>query len=493
MMDRLRRTDWLAAVLYPLAVVLMEACWVAPWLAWVGGWGAFGEARPALGLGSVAATLALSLLLTRLFLRSQWSLRRVQAVTIGSGLIVILLVLGLEYRDGYTFLSGGWFAYFGRLLADTLDRPSTAAPAILALLYLWWRGITLGQATASFRSIYRAFLFGLAALVALLVLWRLGGASSRPGPGTGFYVMGFFFFGLLAIAVSHLYVMRRSMPREEAVLTSPRRWLPVMLGVIGGMVLVGFAVAGILSPEVFGTIGRGASAVFSLFGTALDYILIPFSYLFAAIFWLLRVIVGWLRREPFQPPGEPDEGGFPEMTPPTLQDLPPWLAALLQWLLIAALVAVVVIILARAVSRWRGRAERDEIEEENESLFTWRGLGDDLAQLLRAMGQRFQRKPQTGPAAYFDDDSRRLDVREIYRRLMREADLSGLPRRRPETPAEYARRLGRMVPESTAPLSGITEMYTNMRYGENAMTEEKIDGANALWRALREVLRRLRA
>lgn len=491
MTDSPCRIDWLAAALYPLAVVLMEACWVTPWLAWVGGWGSFREPRPALGFISVTVTLAFSLLLTRLLLRGQWPLRRVQAATIGAGLVVILLVLGLEYRDGYTFLNGDWFAYLGRLLADTLKQPSTAAPAILALLYLWWRGITLGQATANFRSIYRAFLFGLAAIVALLALWRLGGASAGPGPGVGFYVMGFFFFGLLAIAVNHLYVMRRSMPREEAALTSPRRWLPVMLGVIGGMVLLGFLAAGVLSPELFATVGRGASAFFDFIGTVLNYILLPFSFLFEAIFWLLRLIAAWLRQEPLQPPEGPNEGGFPEMTPATLRDLPAWLAASLQWLLIALLAAVVVFVLARAISRWRDRAERDEIEEVNESLFTWRGLGDDLRQMLKAMGDRFKRRPQPAPAAYIDDDSRRLDVREVYRRLLREADLAGLPRRRPETPAEYARRLRKMVPEGDPPVSVLTDLYSRVRYGETAVAEEQIDGANTLWKALREVLRKL--
>jgi hypothetical protein len=489
-MERVRKTDWMATVFYPLVVILMEACWVAPWLAWVGNWSLFREPRPVLGLVSVAATLALSLLLTRLLLRRPWPLPIVQAFIIGGGLVVILLVLGIEYRAGYPFLSGEWFAYFGRQLAAVLSRSNTAVPAVIALLYLWWRGILLGRATAALRNVYGSFLLGLAALIVLLVFWRASGAAG-PGAGTGYYVLAFFFFGLLAIATNHLYLMRRAMPREEAALTSVRRWLPVMLGVIAGMVLVGFGVASIFSPELFDAIGRGASVFFNFLGNAITYILVPFNYVFEAILWVLRFIVNLLRGSPLQPGASGNQSlpQFPEVTP---RELPAILTTVLTWLLVAALAAVVVFILAKAVSRWRGRGEREEIEEVHESLFSWRGLGDDLAQLLKSMGDRFRRTPRPRPASYTDDDTRRLDLREIYRRLLREAALSGLPRRRQETPAEYARRLVRLAPEGTAPVHDLTDLYATVRYGETSLPEEQVDGANALWRALRGVLRALR-
>jgi hypothetical protein len=35
--------DWLATVIYPLAVVLMEVFWVYPWLVWLGTWPMFAE------------------------------------------------------------------------------------------------------------------------------------------------------------------------------------------------------------------------------------------------------------------------------------------------------------------------------------------------------------------------------------------------------------------------------------------------------------------
>ena len=104
MINRLRHTDWLAVGFYPLAVVLMEAFWVSPWLAWLGGWPVFPAPRPVLGLGPVVFTLAVSLLVTRVVTRQKWPVRLAQAAIIGAGLVAILLVLGLEYRAGYAFL-----------------------------------------------------------------------------------------------------------------------------------------------------------------------------------------------------------------------------------------------------------------------------------------------------------------------------------------------------------------------------------------------------
>ena len=73
------------------------------------------------------------------------------------------------------------------------------------------------------------------------------------------------------------------MPSEEAKLTSVWRWLPIMLGVVGGMILVGFGVASTLSPDFFNAIGRGAEAVFGFLGTVFSYIIWPFVYLFEGI------------------------------------------------------------------------------------------------------------------------------------------------------------------------------------------------------------------
>jgi hypothetical protein len=485
--------DWLAKVFYPLAVVLMEAFWVYPWLAWVGSWPAFHGGRPVLSLASVVITLVVSLLVTRQALKQAWGLWRVRAVIIGGGLVFILIVLGVDYRADYVFLSGGWLEYVGRTLGATLSSPGTIVVAIPALVYLWWRGIILGQTTSYFRDIYRTFLLGMVALVVLIILWQISSATERftaLGADIGLYVMAFFFFGLTAIAVSHIYIMRSSMPKEEAALTSVWRWLPIMLGVIGGMVLVGFGLASIFSPDIFRSIARALSAIGGFFGKILGYILTPIFFIIEWLIRFLKYLLSLLQGEPAPTdnitPGGPGQL-FPEVTP---ANIPPWLQDAIKWFVVALVVGLVLFILAKAVSRIRQRRARDEIEEIHESLFSWKGLMNDLKELLK---MPFRKKEELVREYHFDENAiGEMDIREIYRHVMWEGKRSGIPRRQHETAREYASHLEREVPDSTVPMDDITRVYESVRYGEMKVPEERVKSANNWWQKLRGLIRKLR-
>ncbi len=485
--------DWLATVFYPLAVVLMEVFWVYPWLVWLGSWPMYAETRPVLNLASVIITLALSLLVTRLALKQEWSLSRIRLVIIGGGLVVILFVLGADYNAGYGFLSAGWFAHTGQALGTTFSHPHTIVLAIPALLYLWWRGITLGQTTSNFRDVYRSFLLGMVALIFLIIFWQISASSGRfTGPGTeiGWYVMAFFFFGLIAIALYHLYVMRGSMPKEEARLTSVWRWVPIMLGVIGGMVLIGFGIASIFSPDLYASIGHGFSDIGGFLGKILSYILIPIVFVFE---WLMRIfmyLINLLRsNQALTANSTANQSG--QLWPETVvKQLPTWATETIKWFVVALIIGLVLFILMKAVSRIRDRRLRNEIEEIHESLWSWKGLRDDMKELLKSL---FKRKEGPVKVYHFDENVKdEMDVREIYRQLQWEGGRSGIPRRRHETASEYTSHLGRELPDSHAPLDDITRMYENVRYGENTIPPEHVRKANGLWLTIKGMLRKLR-
>ena len=496
MTNRFKTLDWLADVIYPLVLILMETFWVYPWLVWLGSFPVFSQPRPVLSLAAVFLALAAATLAVRLFLRQKWPVTQAQAAIIGSGLVVILLVLGSEYGAGYGFPGGRWFAYAGQAFANILTRPDTIVIALPALLYLWWRGIVLGQTAFNFKNIYRSFLIGIVALIVLIIIWQISSSNqgfAKPGPGIGLNVIAVFFFGLLAIAISHLYTMRGSMPREEAALTSVWRWLPIMLTVIGGMVIFVFAIAGIFSPGFFTIVGHIFGVVIHYFSKIFDYVLIPFNYIFEAIIWVLRWLIARIPRGEPLSQNSTDNMAFKDIfSKTTPAELPAALILALKWLVLAAIIAAVIFILAKAVSRWRARHAEEEIEEIHESLFSWRGLGDDLRELFGMMGKKFQRKQPPLSPGYSDDDESRLDVREAYRRMLYEASRSGLKRGRHETPAEYSGRLGNIVQESHEPLAQLTDMYVGVRYGEIKAKEKQVDSANSLWRILRRLFRGLR-
>jgi large-conductance mechanosensitive channel len=491
--ETFKNLDWLAVVFYPLTVILMEAFWVSPYLNWIGVWPLFNEARPVLSLVSVIIIIVVSLVITRTFNRQQWSLWKIQLVVIGSGLITMLLVLAVEYNDGYTFLSAGWFSHIGQLLGNTFDHASTVVAAIPAIIYLWWRGIGLGQSTSYFRDIYRSFLLGVVALVVLIIFWQISSVSGsipKPGADIGVNVIVFFFFGLLAIAISHLYNMRRAMPKEEAGLTSVWRWLPVMLGVIGVMILIGFGVASLFSPEFIDTIGSGAQSVFGFLSKILEYIMWPIVYIATGLIYVFKWLLGLLAQD------QPDQTATSaNMTSPYDQkngvtELSPLVTSIIRWTALAIIIAVVIFFLARAISRYRARHAQEDFDEVRESLFSWRGLRDDLKEFFSSFGRR--RKPAKAPAYNFKEDAGQLDIREIYRHMQWEAGRSGIARRRHETAVEYAQRIEDIVPDSTRPLGNLTNMYENVRYGEEMASVDKETKANSLWQNLKVMIRKLR-
>ncbi len=488
---RLKNFDWLAVVFYPLAVILMESFWVAPWLNWVGVWPLFSETRPILSLASVVIIIVVSLVITRIFTTKQWSLLKIRFIIIGGGLLTMLLVLAVEYNDGYTFLSGGWFAHIGQVLGNTFSHAGTVSVAIPAIVYLWWRGIMLGQSTSYFKDIYRSFLIGMFALIALIIFWQISTSSGRiPDPGSGIVidVICFFFFGLLAIAVSHLYTMRQTMPKEEAKLTSMWRWVPIMIGVIGVMIIIGFGVASAMSPEFIDAVGHGANVVFGFLAKMFEYIAYPIIYLGQGLVWLLYWFIGLLsgsQQEQGAVSGNLTSQLFPETG--TIE-ISPTVTSIIKWTVFAIIIALVIFFLARAISRYRARHDKEEYEEVRESLFSWRGLRDDLKEFFRSMRRR---RPPKVPAYQFEETGR-LDVREIYRHMQWEAKNSGLPRHRHETTEEYADRIEHIMPDSIKPLNSLTDIYENVRYGEKAASAEKEDKANSIWKTLKAMIRKLR-
>ena len=498
-----KNQDWLAAVFYPLSVVLMEAFWVSPWLNWIGTWPLWNESRPILSLLSVVVLLAASLLLTRYAARFKLRMALVQLIIIGAGVLAMLLVLAVEYRDGYAYLSPSWFSHFFSTIGNVFHSPSTLVAGLPVIIYLWWRGIMLGNSTSYFKDIYRSFIIGMVFLVLLLIIWQTGakaGDLSSPTSGLGLNVIAFFFFGLLSIAICQLYMMRSTMPKEDAALTSVWRWMPIMLGVIGVMVLIGFGLASIFTPDLFNTLGKGFSTIGSFLGKALEIILTPVIYIIGGAVWLFQWLLKLLgTNQPLVSQNGTTDNvtGFAGAT---AVDTPLWLTTMLKWLAVAVIVGLVIFFLARAISRSRVRRAQEAMDEVNESLFSWKGLKDDLKELMGMMGNRFKRKPQEARGPAFDPDAvGRMDIREIFRHLQWEGRNSGITRDLHETAAEYTHRLERAVPDSVESIKnvkdsidGIRDMYEEVRYGEAALPEPKVDKANGLWQNVKAMIRKLR-
>ncbi|MFH1016173.1 MAG: hypothetical protein V1771_04160, partial [Chloroflexota bacterium] len=199
--QRLANLRWVAVIIFPLMVALMEAFWVYPWFLWLGKLPAFITPRPLLSLASVIFLLSISLFVSRFFLSRRWRLGWVRLGIVASGLVTILAIVRTEYDTGAKLLSGEWFVYTARIFLDSFTHPDTLVFAPIVGVYLWWRGITWGRSNLHFEDIYRSFLAGIIALILFIFVWQAS-YPEEPTSMVWLHVAGFFFFSLTALAMS---------------------------------------------------------------------------------------------------------------------------------------------------------------------------------------------------------------------------------------------------------------------------------------------------
>jgi hypothetical protein len=169
---------------------------------------------------------------------------------------------------------------------------------------------------------------------------------------------------------------------------------------------------------------------------------------------------------------------------------------IIKFVTLAIVVGVVVFLIIKAINRRKASQVDDDLEEENESLWSWKGFKADVVVFINMLLQRFRRKPKPvveDPGIHWEpeeDVQRRLSIREIYQHLLWQGSRLHVPREDFETPSEYARRLGHALPIIQEPLDEITGMYLDVRYGDREAEENKTDAANSFWQTFLNAFKR---
>jgi hypothetical protein len=496
--QRIININWVASILLPLMVILMEVFWVYAWLVWLGKWQAFDWQRTPLSLISLLFIIGTSIIITK-YHPSQRPV--VLWIKLSILLVIIFIVIRLEYGAGFSLLSGQWFKYAAQLFIYSFSHPHPIIVALIASVYLCWRGIRLGNSPLLYDDIYRTFFIGIIALVLLIIVCAvtmgLGSLESLIS-AVGLQVAGFFFFGLIALAMGNLKVVQRRMQREEMTPLSNRHWITILVSVVIGIILLSIGISCIFSPGTVAVLMRVIDFVFNIFNHILYYLYIPISYLVKGIYYIINFIVRLVRsRTPF-------EWKMPALfEPEELQETLTRQAGgidfivILKWIFLVLIIIAIIYFLIKAISRFRSFQAEGEIEEISESLWSWKGFRADLRIFLRMLFNRWhQRKMKTSsgslvPDWYLEDDNQSiLDIREIYRRLLWTASHSGIRHRNYETPYEYSKRLSQSVPDSGEKIHELTSMYVDVRYGDLEVKSDKLEHANVIWRVFLKLLRR---
>ena len=470
-----------------------------PWLVYIGKLPELQVHQTPLSLVSLIFVLGLSFVVTRFFLKRKWPMPWIQISIMACGLAAIFLVLRLSYDVGFPLFSSQWFVTYGQVLLNFFRRIHPFTFALIAGLYFWWRGISLGRSRLYFEDIYTSFLVQLTTLVLLVILWGFSFKNEAIQTLTsdiGIYIAGFFFFGLVALAVANLKIVQeRIKTKGESSKNFGRRWLTIILSVIGGMVLLGIGFASIFSTQWIAALQRLLNSLLGAYAKAVEYMLYGVGFLVEWIYYALKWIINLFTHGKQPEPPQPIDLTNPEKPKGKIPGhFSPEVILIIKWALFVLVLAIVLFLIIRTIRRSRSQTEED-LEEEQESLWSWSGFISDVITFFKMILQRFQRKAKPVPSNVSvkwqpeEDVKRRLSIREIYQHLLWQGARLRIPRESYETPSEYAGRLGHFAPDSIEPLQEITSLYLDVRYGECQIEEKKTDDANTVWEKLLSILK----
>ena len=496
-----KKVNWIADVFPPLAVILMEVFSLCAWLIFIGSLPMVTNDRPPLTFWSLLFLLGGAFIASRFLLKRKWPMSWIQITIMGCGLVAIFLVLRVEYAAGFSLFSGQWFATYGNQIISFFTKYPPFVFAIIAALYCWWRGISLSHSRLYFDDIYHSFLIQLTALVFLIIMWSF---TYKSGPlknitsNIGIYVVGFFFFGLLALALTNLRVIQEKFRKKgELSKNFSRRWLTTILIVIGGVILLGIGLASIFSSQFISLLGKFMNSISGAYSAVINFILEAIGLLVQLMYDIGEFLLSLIPKV-IAPTTTPETSPLVSTTTTPGSGgvyYNPQLVLIIKLVFLALIIFGVIFLISRAIQRQHRKELTEDVEEEQESLWSWEGFKADLMVFFKAIFQLFKRKKKPAQANITtdwhveDDIERRLNIREIYQHLLWHGSLLKIPREKYETPSEYARRLGQVVPDGKEPLDEITGLYIDARYGDHPAEEKRTDRANSIWQKLRNLFK----
>lgn len=470
-----RAWDWKRIVL-DVSLILMEAAWASPWLLFV--IRPFAPQHPAvpLALGVFAALLLVAVLvkgMNRLNFAPSAVSAAVMALGLASGLLAVRVHL---YPAGMT--AEAWVAQFGRNLAQISEAIPADLVLLLAVFFLWWRGLTLGTREHTFERIGFSFRAGIVLLMwnaalSALVGWRI--------PILGFAV-AFFFFGLLAVGLGRVYDLELQ-PESGGRISTPF-WLTSTLGAIAAVLLLAVLAAQLLTVGNISAIMRALAPIWRVLEAVAMLVV-------RLLVWLLQPLLEWLVRffQARMPAEMPNLTPLPQATPewmPGAPPAPPAYLNVLKYAVVGLFILGVLALVAFSVRRVRaatttGRQEEREIDRtvapaEPGLLNALRAGLDRAAALLKmagefGLGRRFR-------AA--------VSIRWIYANLLHWAAEMGHPREESQTPYEFLRVLAPAFPELGEDLRAITDAYVRSHYGEVPDAPDELQKIRSCWERILE-------
>jgi hypothetical protein len=462
-----------------LALAAAEVCWLVPAFLAVS---RTADLHPALlvWLGFLVLYLAYSLIY-RALVAAHLKLWLQQALLVLVLLLSIVLLLRFHVYAGAGLHGIEWLLAPIRHLADEMVTLPGAWIAILALVYLWLRGINLARRSLSVESVGFSFRLGILIFVGVALV-----ASRSFNQDVSGFIVPFFFLGLVAVALARVEEVSQ-VPNSSHVGFSGF-WIGSTVGAVGLLILVGSAVAlffyggglrqalHLLSP---------VWVVVQIVIAAIGVVLLALVQGLLDLFSIDLSLLGEGVREALQRLGSLANLGQPFVPAASPQARPAWLGVLQVVVMVGIPIVAVVIVVVVTWNRVR-RGRRTGGDETHESLPTAGALANSLRAMLAAgrdrLGELAGLMDRFGLGARFLSA---ISIRRIYANLVRLATAAGYPRAETQTPYEYLRTLYKALPGSDADVAAITVAYVNAHYGNVPDNREDLQEIHDCWERVR--------
>ena len=478
------------------ATFLMEAMWFYLWMIWVGQWDSFGIGEMPFTPFSIFFILWASYYGVQVIGQQKWGSSKARLTA--SLLVVVLLgtVARLENGGGYGLLDPGWSGFARESLVGGF--PTGLQVTLLGGAYLWWRGFRIAQEGLDREQVLFSFKVGLIAIVLGLLVWETALRSGAEFGATRIQAIAiasvFFLSGVSALALSHIMRARADLARHEGLQQSfIAQWSVVLLVVAGGMLLLGWILAGLLSLDVWQPLLNVLGFAANLMGLLVYVILLPIAFLAAGMVFVVQWLISQFGGGTVPRLELPDFSALrriPEEGDP-VTEAPVWVV-IVKWAVLAFVLGALVYLLARLVLRRRsGPTVGESVPEVNESIGTWsNAIRDILTGLImfalwfRHKGRALRHKVpflRTSPEPSYQGD---MEIRQLYSSLLYETRHAGFPKQESDTPYDYLPELEQQLVDDREALQTITKDYVENRYGERPIEGAELSMLNRLWRTV---------
>ena len=367
-------------------------------------------------------------------------------------------------------------------------------------VYFCWRGIRLSRRTIDASHIVNTLRLGLIVLIVLILVQAGQGDSGvvlRNELTLLLLIPIFLYLSLAAHALRRAIFVRNSHPVGlEGNIAFQEREILLMTGIVGlALLILTWLVNSIVSPTflqaTLHTLAPVGTALGIAYNWLVELIVRVATILLTPIFWFFSWFVGLF---PHHAPKTTSQG--PPPAPAVhigVSNTSPAVLLSIKIILPILLLLLAIFLIRRALRRRRVRrvTVNRRSEEVHESLWSWSLFWSQLKSLWYALLRRFlphrlKEVEEQNVMQQIEGEPAVRTIREIYRALLRKADLRGHPRKKYETPYEFQQRLDQQIPLIEPQLEEITSVYAVTRYSGVIPDESEVAHVRTLWNELNQ-------